>query len=72
MMHMAVPKDLMNVLACPKCKGNVSERGSFISCGKCRLAYPVLDRSVPDMIIEDAWPLRKAKKAGFRHTLKLE
>ena len=68
---MPVSKKLMEVLACPKCKGDVKERGMFIVCGKCKLAYPVLDGTVPDMLIEDAWPLEKAKKAKFRHNLKL-
>jgi len=68
---MPVSKKLMEVLACPKCKGDVNEKVMFILCGKCSLAYPVLDGSVPDMLIEDAWPLEKAKKAGFKHSLKL-
>lgn len=68
---MAVPKDLMEILACPKCKGDIKEQGLFVTCEKCKLAYPVLDNAVPDMLIEDAWPLEKAKKAGFKHKLKL-
>ncbi len=68
---MAVPKDLMNILACPKCKSDVKEQNMFITCSKCKLAYPVLDKTVPDMLIEDAWELEKAKKAKFKHTLKL-
>lgn len=65
-----VNKELMEVLACPKCKGDVELKGGFIVCRKCGLAFPVLD-DVPDMLIEDAWPLEKAEKAGFRHSLKL-
>ncbi len=68
---MAVKKDLMEILACPKCKGKVKEQGMFITCAKCKLAYPVLDSDVPDMLIDDAWALEKAKKAGFKHKLKL-
>lgn len=68
---MPVPKELMEVLACPKCKHNVYEKGMFIICEKCKLAYPVLSGDVPDMLIEDAWKLEKAKKARFRHKLKL-
>ncbi|MBI4019741.1 MAG: Trm112 family protein [Candidatus Aenigmarchaeota archaeon] len=64
-----IDKKLLSVLACPKCKGDVQEKGMFILCGKCRLAYPVLG-TVPDMLIEDAWELGKAGKAGFRHALK--
>lgn len=68
---MVLSKELLDVLACPKCKGSVSVRGMFIACGKCRLAYPVLGGDVPDMLIEDAWPLARAKKADFRHKEKL-
>lgn len=68
---MPVPKDLMNILACPKCKGDVVEKNMFIVCNSCKLAYPVLDQDVPDMLIEDAWKLEKAKKVKFKHNLKL-
>jgi len=68
---MTVPKDLMEILACPKCKGDVEEKEMFIVCNKCKLAYPVLDEDVPDMLIEDAWSLEKAEKNKFKHTLKL-
>ncbi|HKZ45700.1 MAG TPA: Trm112 family protein [archaeon] len=68
---MSVPKDLMEILACPKCKGDVRENSMFIVCSSCKLAYPVLDQDVPDMLIEDAWELEKAKKSRFKHNLKL-
>ncbi len=68
---MGVPRELMEILACPKCKGEVCEQGMFIICKKCKLAYPVLDNDVPDMLIEDAWSLDKARESGFKHDLKL-
>jgi uncharacterized protein YbaR (Trm112 family) len=68
---MSVPKDLMKILACPKCKGDVKEEDMFIVCENCKLAYPVLDEDVPDMLIDDAWPLEKAEKNNFKHDLKL-
>ena len=71
MIIMAIPKKLMEILACPKCKGNVKEKGMFILCDKCKLAFPVLDKDVPDMLIDDAWKIDKAKKSKFRHKLKL-
>ena len=67
---MPVKKDLLQVIACPKCKGDVKEEGMFLTCSACKLAYPILE-DVPDMLIEDAWPLEKAKKDGFKHGLKL-
>jgi len=68
---MPIPKKLMEILACPKCKGDVKEKGMFILCNKCKLAYPILDGDVPDMLIDDTWKLEKAKKSKFRHKLKL-
>lgn len=68
---MPTPKDLLEIMACPKCKGDIKEEGMFITCAKCRLAYPVLDENIPDMLIEDAWPFEKAEKAKFRHEIKI-
>jgi uncharacterized protein YbaR (Trm112 family) len=68
---MSVPKDLMEILACPKCKGDVKEKNMFIVCENCKLAYPVLDEDVPDMLIDDAWPLEKVEKNNFKHDLEL-
>ncbi len=68
---MAVNKELLKILACPKCKGDIRERGKFLVCKKCKLAYPVLDGTVPNMLINEAWSLSKAQKAKFEHDLKL-
>jgi len=65
-----VDKKLLDMLACPRCKGGIREKGMFILCKSCDLAFPVLD-DVPDMIIEEAWPLKKAEKKKFKHDLKL-
>ena len=68
---MGVDKRLLKILACPRCKGKIKEKGMFLICEKCKLAYPVLDGDVPDMLLEDVWPLEKARKAKFKHKLKL-
>ena len=65
-----ISKELLKILACPKCKGEIKKRGMFLVCKKCKLAYPILD-DVPDMLIEDAWQLKRAEKANFKHNLKL-
>lgn len=67
---MPVRKELLEILACPLCKGDVSEKGMFIVCTKCKKAYPVLDEKIPDMLIEDAWSLEKAEKAQYKHKIK--
>ncbi|NPA38652.1 MAG: Trm112 family protein [Candidatus Nanohaloarchaeota archaeon] len=68
---MSVSPDLLEILACPKCKGEVKEKGMFLVCERCELAYPVLNGEIPDMLMEDAWELSKAEKADFKHDLKL-
>jgi len=65
-----IKKELLDIMACPKCKGDIKLKGKFLICSKCKLAYPILD-DVPDMLIEDAWPLEKAERSGFKHKLKL-
>ncbi len=67
---MALPKELLQILVCPKCKKEVEEKGMFLVCKNCRLAYPILE-DVPDMLLEDAWSLEKAEKENFKHNLKL-
>lgn len=54
---MSLDPKLLEILACPKCKGPLQAKddGSALVCRSCRLAYPVVD-DIPDLIIEDAVP----------------
>ncbi|HMK61251.1 MAG TPA: Trm112 family protein [Dissulfurispiraceae bacterium] len=56
---MALKKDLLDILACPKCKGdlNYKEAEKVLVCEKCKLMYLVQD-DIPVMIIEEALPLK--------------
>lgn len=65
-------KKLLNILVCPKCKQKITQINMFLICNRCKLAYPILDKDVPDMLIADVWSLNKAKKAIYKHNLKLE
>lgn len=67
---MALPKELLEILACPKCKKDLEEIGMFLVCRSCKTAYPILE-DVPDLLLEDAWDLEKAEKENFKHNLKL-
>lgn len=55
---MALSKELLDILVCPKCKGNIylnkSEDG--LVCDKCRLVYEIRD-GIPIMLIDEAKPL---------------
>jgi uncharacterized protein len=55
---MALNKELIDILACPKCKGALSLRTdeSAFECPVCRLSYKVLD-DIPNFIVEEAEPM---------------
>lgn len=48
-----VNKELLEILACPDCKGEVQEKENKIVCLKCGKKYPVRD-GIPVMLIEEA------------------
>lgn len=53
---MALDKELLEILACPNCRGNVEyrEADSLIVCvGECGYQYPVRD-DIPVMLIDEA------------------
>ena len=50
-----VDKKLLEILACPKCKGDIEynpDRNKLI-CHKCKLAYRIED-DIPIMLIDEA------------------
>ncbi len=54
---MVINKELMEILACPKCKGDivVAEKGDGLICKSCKLIYPIRD-DIPVMLIDEALP----------------
>ncbi|MEK6691239.1 MAG: Trm112 family protein [Nitrospirota bacterium] len=52
---MAIDKELLEILACPKCKGSIylNEKGDGLVCDVCRLMYPIKD-DIPVMLIDEA------------------
>lgn len=55
---MPLEKDLLDILACPKCKQKVllNEQENGLICEACGLLYDIKD-NIPIMIIEEAKPL---------------
>jgi uncharacterized protein YbaR (Trm112 family) len=55
---MAISQELLEILACPKCKGEVqlTEKQDGLICKACRLLYPIKD-DIPIMLIDEAIPL---------------
>ncbi len=58
MWRMALNPELVDLLACPKCKGSLKLRpdASAFECATCQLAYLVAD-DIPNFLIEDAQKL---------------
>ncbi|RJR20592.1 MAG: Trm112 family protein [Nitrospiraceae bacterium] len=56
---MTLNKELLDILACPKCKGdiklNTSENG--LICDSCKLLYHIKD-GIPVMLIDEAEALK--------------
>lgn len=55
---MAVSQDLLDILVCPKCKGDIrlTDKKDGLICDQCRLLYEIRD-DIPIMLIEEAKPL---------------
>jgi uncharacterized protein len=48
-----IDKELLDILACPACKGDVKLDKGKIVCTKCGKKYPVKD-GIPVMLIDEA------------------
>ena len=54
---MPISKELLEILACPKCKGDIflNRKRDGLICKACRLLYPIKD-DIPVMLIDEALP----------------
>ena len=55
---MAISQELLDILACPKCKGplKLTAAEDGLDCEACRLRYEIRD-DIPIMLIDEAKPL---------------
>jgi len=55
---MSVSPQLLAILVCPKCKGELEykESESALDCPRCKLRYAIRD-GIPIMLIDEAKPL---------------
>jgi uncharacterized protein YbaR (Trm112 family) len=60
---MPVDEKLLEILACPKCKGDIrlSEDKSGLICDQCNLLYPIKD-DIPVMLIDEAIRLGESEE----------
>ncbi|MGA1846023.1 Trm112 family protein [Deferribacter abyssi] len=52
---MGINKELLDILACPKCKGDIrlSKDEKWIVCDNCKLLYEIKE-DIPVMLIDEA------------------
>ena len=52
---MAISKELLDILACPKCKGRIylNQTGDGLICEACKLLYRIKE-DIPIMLIDEA------------------
>ena len=57
--EMALNKELLDILACPKCKGDIvlTKKEDGLICKSCKLVYPIKD-DIPVMLIDEALPYK--------------
>jgi len=48
-----IDKELLDILACPACRGDVELKNNKIVCKGCGKKYPIKD-DIPIMLIEEA------------------
>ncbi len=55
---MAIDKELLDILACPKCKGDIylNDTKNGLICENCKLLYEIRD-DIPIMLIDEAKPI---------------
>ena len=55
---MAISKELLEILACPKCKGDIqlTAKQDGLVCNACKLMYPIKD-DIPVMLVDEAIPV---------------
>jgi uncharacterized protein YbaR (Trm112 family) len=61
---MAISQELLEILACPKCKGNIqgnihlNDTQDGLICDHCKLLYEIKD-DIPIMLIDEAKPINE-------------
>lgn len=55
---MAIKKELLDILVCPKCRGDIhlNDTQDGLICDHCKLLYEIRD-NIPIMLINEAKPI---------------
>jgi uncharacterized protein len=56
---MGISKELMEILVCPQCKGEIrlNKTEDGLICDRCRLLYEIREE-IPIMLVDEAKPLK--------------
>jgi uncharacterized protein len=67
-MAQPLPRELLDVLACPKCRQGVVQDGDAIQCQNpaCRLRYPIRN-GIPIMLVDEAVPADGKAAVALKH-----
>ena len=59
---MVIKQELLDILACPKCKGDIylNEKENGLICDICSLLYEIRD-DIPIMLIDEAKPVTQSR-----------
>ncbi len=62
-----IPQELLSLLACPKCKGDLEldEELHGLICRQCALLYEIRE-GIPIMLVDEAKPLDQVRKEDER------
>ena len=54
--HSMIERELLDILACPKCKEKVvlDQEAAYLVCRRCKLKYPINEQNIPIMMIDRA------------------
>ena len=58
-----LPKDLLDILACPRCRGPLAIEAVSLRCDACMLRYRV-DNGIPVMLVHEAEPVEWPGASG--------
>lgn len=50
---MNLDPELLAIIVCPACRGDLSAQGEELVCASCGLAYPVRD-DIPVLLVDEA------------------
>jgi len=53
-------RDILKILACPVCKGDLEERGENLLCKKCGRRYPIID-GIPYLLPDELMRILELK-----------